>query len=29
GVGSSEILPGVDPRDAANRRVTFKVVPKK
>lgn len=29
GVGSSELLPGVDPRDAANRRVTFKVVPKK
>lgn len=29
GVGSSELLPGVDPRDAANRRVTFKVVPNK
>jgi outer membrane protein OmpA-like peptidoglycan-associated protein len=29
GVGSSELLPGVDPRDGANRRVTFKVVPKK
>jgi outer membrane protein OmpA-like peptidoglycan-associated protein len=29
GVGSSELLPGVDPKDAQQRRVTFKVVPKK
>ncbi|MGQ9842197.1 MAG: OmpA family protein [Spirochaetota bacterium] len=29
GVGSSELLPGADPRDAANRRVTFKVIPNK
>ncbi|MCU0844616.1 MAG: OmpA family protein [Spirochaetes bacterium] len=29
GVGSSELLPGVDPNDAQQRRVTFKVVPQK
>ena len=29
GVGSSQLLPGVEPRDGANRRVTFNVVPKK
>jgi outer membrane protein OmpA-like peptidoglycan-associated protein len=29
GVGSSELIPGVDPKDAQQRRVTFKVVPQK
>ncbi|RPI95620.1 MAG: OmpA family protein [Spirochaetales bacterium] len=29
GVGSSELVPGVDPKDAEQRRVTFKVLPKK
>jgi len=28
-VGSSDLIPGVDPKDAQQRRVTFKVVPQK